>query len=576
MSSYTKSTYVYTKIRRNFGRQPLFQNVPAQMLDSINPNKEYQNEYMLRNPVNCEVQATLPQSGNETNTKLLVTHEQGINHMEGGWPREVHLYNEEHLIRHRRRVMHEDNYVHTVLNLAPLMKHYVDQNNAIDVYETYFDDIQSQEAVEKYSVHVANVFRDPFKRSISCIAWTNETIPKLAVSYCDKTYDLKSQSDTSNSCYLWDICKQTKPIHQLQPDRPCRQLACSPIHPELLVGGLVNGIVNIFDIRESTKTISRSTVYNSHREPITALLYIHSRTNTEFFTGSSDGQCLWWDLRNLSKPLNQLPMSVRIPIGEKPNLSNAEGVSSLEFDHGLPTKFLCGTESGLVINANRMGRQHSEILTSYWHTHSGPVRAVQRSPCTLRMFLTCGDWTVRVWSEEVRSAPIIVTKPYDHQVMDASWTPLRFSSYMAISEGGIFYYWDFLRKYREPVATLKVSKHQLTRLKCHVEGQSVAVGDVNGSVFLIQLSENMVVPGNQDKHLMTQTYEREARREHILEARLREIRLKNRVEEEPATAMIVADSPDEDESIKAAEEQYFKIVKEELRHMETISSPSNE
>ncbi|XP_026753346.2 dynein intermediate chain 3, ciliary-like [Galleria mellonella] len=577
MPSYIKSVYEYTKLRRNFGRQPLFQDVSAQMIDSINPNIAYQKDYILRNPVNREVQATLPQSQNEINTKTLVIREQGINHTEGGWPREVHLYNEEHLIRHRRRVMHEDNYIHAIKKLAPMMEHYVDQNNAINIYETYFDDMQSQVAVEKYNVRVANVFRDSYKRPISCLSWTNEKIPKLAVSYSDKTCTLNSEIYRNNDCYLWDICKQTEPFSKLQPDGPCWQLACSPIHPELLIGGLANGVVNVFDIRESANAISRSTIYNSHRGPITALLFTHSRTNTEFFTGSPDGQCLWWDFRNLSKPLDHLPMSVKIPVGQEPNLSNAEGVSSLEFDHALPTKFLCGTESGLVINVNRMGRSHSEILTSYWNTHSGPVRAVHRSPCTIRMFLTCGDWTVRVWSEEVRTAPIIVTKPYNNQVTDASWTPLRFSSYMAICEGGNFYYWDFLRKYREPVATLKVSKYQLTRLTCHSEGKSVAIGDINGSVFLVQLSENMVIPGNHDKQLMSQTYERETRREHILDARLKEIRLKIRAEEETPTTMTMPDeSSNEENLIQITEQQYFKIVKDELHQLVTKTTPSNE
>ncbi|XP_059047011.1 dynein intermediate chain 3, ciliary-like [Achroia grisella] len=576
MCSYVKLYYEYTKLRRHYGRQHSFQDVPAQILDSIKPNICHQRDYILRNPVNREVQATLPQTQHDINTKSLLTHEQGINHTEGGWPREVHLHNEEHLMRHRRRIIHEDNYVHTVLNLVPMMEHYVDQNNAINIYETYFDDMQSQEAVEKYNIRVTNVFRDSFKRPISCIAWTNEKIPKIAVSYSDRTCNLNSYIYLNNDCYVWDICKQTEPISKLQPDNPCWQLACSPIHPELVVGGLVNGIVNIFDIRESTKVISRSIVYNSHREPITALLFTLSRTNTEFFTGSPDGQCFWWDLRNLSKPLDQVPISVRIPVGQEPNLNNAEGVSSLEYHLGLPTKFLCGTESGLVINANRMGRSHSEILSSYWNAHSGPVRAVHRSPCTLRMFLTCGDWTVRLWSEEVRTAPIVVTKPYNNEVTDASWTPLKFSSYMSICAGGIFYYWDFLRKYREPIATLKISKHQLTRLTCHREGESVAIGDVNGSVYLVQLSENMIIPGNQDKHLMSQTYDRETRREHILDARLKEIHLKIRTEAEVTTAPTSNEKSNEDELIQTAEKQYFHIVNNELRQMETISMHSNE
>ncbi|CAH0397878.1 unnamed protein product [Chilo suppressalis] len=577
MSRYMKSTYEYTKLRRNFGRQPLLQDVSAQMLDSINPDKNEQKLYTLRNPVHRHIQATLPQSENDSNTKQVVTRELGINHEEGGWPREVHVFNEEHVARHRRRVMHEDNYVHAVLNLTPVITHYIDQNNAIDMYQTYFSGMNAQEPIEKYKVRIVNVFRDPFQRPISCIAWTNEKKSMIAVSYCKRNYDYSERGSLSlenNACYLWDVSVQNAPAHKFCPNSACWQLACSPKDPEIILGGLQNGTVCVFDIRASKKAIDYSSIYKSHREPVTALLYIHSRTQTDFFSGSPDGQCLWWDLRNLTEPLCQLPMSIRIPAGQQPDLTNAEGVSALEFDHGLPTKFLCGTVSGLVINVNRMGREHSEMLTSYWNAHLGPVRAVQRSPCTMRMFLTCGDYTVRIWSEEMRTQPIIVTTPYKHQVTDASWAPIRYSCYMSVCAGGYFYYWDLLRKSQEPVAILQVSKKEITKLAPHAKGRFVAIGDVSGSVVLIQLSENMVIPGSRDKQLVYQLYERESRREHIVDSRQREIHLKQKTEEEAAAKEVFEEIPDEDEPLQQTEDEYFQIVTREMQKMEIIPSDS--
>lgn len=578
MSHYIKSTYEYTKIRKSFGRQPLFQLVPAQMLDSIVPNKTDQKLYGLRNPVNREAQATMPQSEHDANTKHMELHEQGINHIEGGWPREVHYDNEEQVTRHRRRVMHEDNYIHTVLSIAPTMEHYVDQNNAIEMYQTYFADMRRQEPVEQYHVRIANVFRDPFQRPISCIVWTNEKKSKLAVAYCHQIFTPGEEVEKSTKCYIWDIHNTTEPLHELEPETSCWQLACSPVDPEVLVAGLETGIVNIFDVREGNQAVSSSSIYNSHRNrPITGLLYLHTRTNTEFFSGSPDGQCLWWDMRNLSLPTARVPMSIKLSPGEEPNLSNAEGVSTLEFDKGLTTKFLCGTESGLVINCNRMGRSHSEILSSYWNAHNGPVRAVHRSPCTLRMFLTCGDYTIRIWSEEVRTAPIIVTRPYSKQVTDVAWAPLRFSSYMAVSEDGFFYYWDFLRKYKDPLVSLQISEQPLTKITPHANGKSIAIGNNNGSVYLVQMSENMIEPGPRDKVLMFQTYERETRREHILDMRMKEIHLKSKLEEEAMNASIepgVVEEEDEDQTT-AADEKYFRIVNEELLKLEGVSQPDD-
>ncbi|XP_046959685.1 dynein intermediate chain 3, ciliary-like [Vanessa cardui] len=573
MGTYFKSTYEYTKLRKNFGKQPLFQNVPAHILDSINPDYELQKQYILRNPVHREVQAVSPQTEHDSNTKQVIKHEQGINHTEGGWPRDVHLYNEEHILRHRRRIQHEENYVHSVLNLRPAMEHFIDQNNAIDMYQAYFSDMEPQAPVEEYKVQIANVFRDTFNRPISSIAWTNEKKSKVIASYCYKTYSVEPDRNQNNICYVWDVNRQTSPIYEFSPKSCCWQVESSPVEAEVIVAGLSNGTINIFDIRSSSEPVTTSSIYNSHLGPITALLFTHSRTHTEFFTGSLDGQCLWWDKRNISKPVDQLSMSVRYPADEEPNLTNSEGISSLQFDKGLPTKFLCGTESGLVINANRMGRSHSEILTSYWVAHTGPVRSVHRSPCTLRMFITCGDWNVKIWSEEVRSGPIIVTKPYRHQITDVSWAPLRYSCYMVVAADGVFNYWDLLRKYKQPVASLNISDHGLTKIAPHPEGESIAVGDNYGSLFLLHLSDNMIYPGVNDKQLMHQIYDRETRREHILDARLKEIRLKARMEQEPS--IILPEETTDTEDLEAEEELYFKIVKEEINITDGVFPTTN-
>lgn len=565
MSKYIKSRYEYSKKRKDFGRQPLFQMVPAQMLDSIYPNESEQRQYSLRNPVHREVQATMPQSEHDANTKQLLIHDQGINHTEGGWPRDVHLYNEDHVMRHRRRVQHDDGYVHTIRNVKPKVKHYIDQNNAIDMYQTYFADISPQPSVEKCSVQIANTFHDPYRRPVSSVVWTTDQPSCFAASYCQKI--IGSESNRPNNIFLWNTQRQTSPIIQMLPEHPCWQLTCSNFEPDVLIAGLENGTVNLFDVRKGKNAISKSSIYNSHCNPISALLYTHSRTNTEFFSGSLDGQCLWWDKRNLSAPLDQLYMSIRFPAEESPNMSNAEGVSCLEFDRGLPTKFLCGTESGLVINANRMGRSHSEILTSYWEAHTGPVRAIQRSSCTLRMFITCGDWSVRIWSEEMRSAPIIVTKPYRYQVTDVTWAPLRYSSYMAVCEGGYFHYWDLLRSSGHAVSTLKVSTNGLTKLTPNVTGKIVATGDSQGTVILLNLSENMTVPDELDKQRVLQLYNRETRREHILDTRLKEIHLKQRGEEKTEIKSVEIGS---DEDIGQIEEDYFRVVKEELEKMERL------
>ncbi|KAI5651879.1 dynein intermediate chain 3, ciliary [Phthorimaea operculella] len=575
MSHYMKSTFEYTKLRKTFGRQALFQTVPAHLVDSIPEDKTLQKMYILRNPVHRETQAALPQSEHDCNTKQKKMVESTMNHIEGGWPREVPWESEELVQRHRRRVQHDDSYVQAIFKVAPAITHCLDQNNAIEMYESYFVNMPQQAPVEKHSIKTANVFRDRERRRVSSIIWTNEQNPKLVVSHYATQVDSGATDDEmfnyrTNNCFIWDIHRESSPLTVLQHTHACWRIGNSPTVPEIFVGGMENGVVNLFDIRQGSSAVLESSVYNSHTLPITGLLYIHSRTLTEFYTGSPDGFCLWWDTRKLSEPTERIPMSVRLAPKENPSLANAEGVSSIQFDRGMPTRFLVGTESGLVINGNRMGKSHNEILTNYWNAHTGPVRAVHRSPCTMRMFITCGDFTVRIWSEEVRTEPIIVALPYKHEVTDVAWAPQRFSSYMSVCTNGVFYYWDLLRKYKGPVVQLQVSKYPLSKLTPHNEGELIAVGDSNGSTFLLQLAENMAVSGGHDKVLMTQVYDRETKREHILDNRVKEIHLKKKAEEEAAACRAEEGEPEEineEEIDKQTEENYFKIVNEQLEKL---------
>lgn len=569
-----KSTFEYTKQRRTFGREPLFSLVQAQMLDSILPNKEEQKQYVLRNPVHREVQAVSPQSQHDANTKQLVIRERGINHAEGGWPRDVQWENEEHVHRYVRRLIHEDHYISAVANVSGALTHCMNQNNAIDMYTIYYSNFLPQEPVEKYCIRTANTFRDNLHRSVSCLDWTLDSIPKVVASHY-----VAQTSDASNFyCHVWDIENQNEPIHKLHSSHPCWKLACSPVDPEVVICGLENGTVCVFDIREGCNPVLSSSIYNSHTQPITGLLYTHNRTSTEFYTGSSDGQCMWWDVRDLSVPTDHVPISIKLSPNEKPSLHNAEGVSSIEFDKAVPTKFLVGTETGYVVNGNRLGKSHSDVLHSYYNAHIGAVRKVQRSPCTFRMFLTCGEWDVRIWSEEVRTAPIIVTKSYKYEVSDAAWAPQRYSSYMAVCNGGIFHYWDFLRKYKDPVATLQLSSFPLTTVTPHTGGELVIAGDEKGSIFLLHLSENMAFPDEHNKSLMSQTYQRETKREHILDNRVKEIHLKKRQEEAAVAAAALLKEEvihEEEDPDRETDEEYFRIVKNELSNMYGATEKSN-
>ena len=65
----------------------------------------------------------------------------------------------------------------------------------------------------------------------------------------------------------------------------------------------------------------------------------------------------------------------------------------------------------------------SKIGTIY-EGHCGPVYGLQRNLFFPKYFLTVGDWTVRLWNEELR-APVITSKYHMSYMTDACWSPAR-------------------------------------------------------------------------------------------------------------------------------------------------------
>lgn len=559
-------TYSYMKQRKNFGAQPRFCEVSPYLIDSINPDTVMQKKYGLRNPIHAFTQTDINQSEHYVNTRRVILQDQGMKHDEGGWPRDVNCNDEEQALRYKRKIERDDAYINAILSTNEEIKHYIQQNNSIDMYNMYFQNILSESPVEKSLIRVNNVFRDTARRPISCIAWTNEDDAKLIVAYCDTMYPITRKQNQNDVCYIWDVEQAYEPSSEIEPTSDCWQIITSPVNPNVIIAGLGNGKVCIFDIRVSRYAVTCCADHLAHRDPVSALLFIHSRNNTEFFSGSFDGQCMWWDTRKLAEPTSQLIMAVTIPQGHDISLADAEGITALQFDRSFPTKFLCGTDTGLVINVNRKGKTHSEIISAIYNAHFGPVRAVHRNPSITKMFITCGDWCVRVWSEDIHTSPIVNGIRHRYQLSDVAWAPVRASGYMTTCADGIFRYWDILRSFEQPVNKLRLSKYPLVKVKPHEDGRLIAVGDLKGNIYLMSLSDSLVTSGARDKQIMVQAYERETKREHILETRIKEIRLKLKADEESASVPPLPE-PDETLNIKVAEDAYKKLVTDEMRNL---------
>ena len=91
---------------------------------------------------------------------------------------------------------------------------------------------------------------------------------------------------------------------------------------------------------------------------------------------------------------------------------------------------------------------------------------------------------------------------------------------------GVLDAWDLLQQHNDPVLSIKVCDEPLLCMRAHDSGRLISAGSKNGATFLIEVSDNMVTSLKNDKPLLTAMFERENKREKILEAKSREIKLK--------------------------------------------------
>eukprot|EP00049_Salpingoeca_infusionum_P018565 m.357810 g.357810 ORF g.357810 m.357810 type:complete len:572 (+) comp17943_c0_seq1:313-2028(+) len=544
--------HVYQRQRRDFGRQCNFSDQPAMTLVDIEPDEKQREEYLFKNPADASVQCSKEFSEHEVNTERADFSDSGMNHQEGGWPKDVSPEDMEQTSRYRKKAEKEEVYVHSVVDASEMMEQCIKQNNAMDIYEDYFPTESQVATLEAPFAQTISVFRDPCDphRSVTSMSWYPDGAKKLAVAYSVLEFQ-KAPAGTSVDSYIWDIEKPNVPELALTPSSPIVSIRYNPKDVHVLLGGLYNGQIGVWDTRKGSRPIETSPVERSHRDPVFAAEFLASKTGTEFFSCSSDGFVKWWDIRKMSEPTEELLMD----IGDQ-----QLGAVCLEFESTMPTRYMIGTEQGIVINGNKKGKTPAEKLAQTYTAHHGPIYTIRRNPFFPKYFMTVGDWTARIWSEDIRESAIMWTKYHDCRLTSGTWSLTRPGVSFTGRGDGIVDVWDYLHKQTEPVLSVQISKSSPTTcLESEVSGSIVACGCKDGSVSLVQLSDSLVTPRAGEKPLMAQLFERESTREKTLVARLRELALMERIKSSKPQA--TDETPDEEEDpIQQAEENFWQTV----------------
>jgi dynein intermediate chain 2 len=551
-----ESQYVYQKKRADFGKHPNFTDRPSELIVDIEPNEDERQNYIVRNPTNIGVQSTHVMSEHEVNTDRFETATKGLYHVEGGWSKDINPTDQEATSRFRKKVEKEESYQKTIVNLGIKVEQIIRQNNAIDVYEEYFTDTQATQLKQDTpTARTINRFHDysGAERSAIHCSWHPDGGRGLAVAHAN----LGFQSDSGvTESYVWNVENSNKPETILRPPSMALCLEYNPKDSHVILGGLHSGQVCIWDVRKSTNhPIEVTHLDISHIDPCHSALWIQSKTGTDFFSSSTDGTCKWWDTRNMKQPVEELILDIT----KKLDKSVALGAICLEYEPTMPTKFMVGTEQGTIITCNRKAKTAADKIAALYQSYSGPVSKIMRNPFNPKYFLTVGEWMARVWSEDIKDSAIICTKNYPHYLTSAAWSPTRPGVFFTTNMNGTLDIWDLMVKHADPTLSVKITDNALRSLRVQEAGCRLAAGDETGNVTLLKLSSALSQLQKDEKSNCSGLLERETRREKVLEAKARELKLKEREKNRPKVV-------DEEEPSKEEEVDPLQEVNEEFEN----------
>ena len=308
-----------------------------------------------------------------------------------------------------------------------------------------------------------------------------------------------------------------------------------------------------------------SVVEKSHHDPVSDVFWVSSKTGHQCVSVSTDGQMLWWDTRKLEEPIDSLILAT-----DSKGNGMTLGGSSLEYNtEAGPTKFLVGTEQGIVMSLNMRNQKTNNGITVFDNgsgKHHGPIPSIQRNPTHTKYFMTVGDWSARVWSEDQKT-PIITTRYHNSYLTGGCWSPTRAGVFYVTRSDGVLDVWDISHNQNEVAYSHKVSDVALSSISIEGNTQSggklVAVGDANGTVSMLEVCDSLAHPQQNEKSAVNAMLEREAKREKNLEVLERDRQRKKKGEGEEREECNTLDGDQELDELERLEKAFFTMTHNE-------------
>lgn len=85
------------------------------------------------------------------------TENKSIHHIEGGWPKDVNIQEQDQVTRYRKKMEKDEMYLHSLQRLIQDLEKVIQQNNAIDIHRGYFQH-KTDDFDDRFQVKTVNLY----------------------------------------------------------------------------------------------------------------------------------------------------------------------------------------------------------------------------------------------------------------------------------------------------------------------------------------------------------------------------------------------------------------------------------
>ncbi len=355
---------------------------------------------------------------------------------------------------------------------------------------------------------------NPLYEDLFAVGYGSYNFPKKRDEKSDETNEKSDDTLEHGYIYVFSIKNNYYPEVRYTTDSG---VLCLDFHPNefsLLVAGMYDGTISVFDIKQKSKgpLITCDIRTQRHMDPVWQVRWYHlyNPGEYEFYSISSDGKVNRWSFFTNKNTLeSEEIITLKYTENQNPDLmtGGTENINSNKGGEGDSATFTFGNAGGMCFDFNKhkgyenlfvLGTEEGHIyLCSVKHRghyiqsyegHTMGVYTVVWNPYHEKVFASCSaDWTVKIWHYNILT-PLIIFD-LQNSVGNITWSPWCSVIFACVTVQGDIKFFDLNRDRKKAVHEKKYKEIPINHIAFNRYEYVFITGNEKGKVRLWRMAE---------------------------------------------------------------------------------------